>query len=95
MIFRQDYINAITPFIDKKIVKILTGVRRCGKSTIFEMIKEELIKRKVPQQNIISKNYTDIYFDKNFTEKDMFDDIKKSITTKEKYYLLLPNYIYH
>ena len=89
MIFRQDYINAITPFIDKKIVKILSGIRRCGKSTIFEMIKEELIKRKVPLKNIISKNYTDISFDKNFTEKDMFEDIKKSITTKEKYYLLL------
>lgn len=89
MIFRQDYINAITPFIDKKIVKILAGVRRCGKTTIFEMIKNELLKRKVPEINIISKNYTDIFFDKNFTEKDMFDDIKKSITTKEKYYLLL------
>ena len=89
MIFRQDYINAITPFIDKKVVKILAGIRRCGKSTIFEMIKEELIKRKVPLKNIIAKNYTDISFDKIFTEKDMFDDIKKSITTKEKYYLLL------
>lgn len=89
MIFRQDYINAITPFIDKNIVKILAGVRRCGKSTIFEMIKEELLKRNVSPQNIISKNYTDISFDKNFTEKDMFDDIKKSITPKEKYYLLL------
>ena len=89
MIFRQDYIKAITPFIDKKIIKILTGVRRCGKSTIFEMIKEELIKRKVPEKNIITKNYTDINFDKSFTDKDMFNDIKKAITTKEKYYLLL------
>lgn len=41
MIIRNDYIKAVEPFIDKPVVKILTGVRRCGKSTIFRMIKEE------------------------------------------------------
>ena len=45
MIFRPDYIEAIIPFIDKPVVKILSGVRRCGKSTIFEMLQEELIRR--------------------------------------------------
>ncbi len=37
MIFRPNYIEKIAPFIDKPLVKILTGIRRCGKSTIFEM----------------------------------------------------------
>ena len=45
MIIRPDYIRAIEPFIDVPIVKILTGVRRCGKSTILEMIQEELLKK--------------------------------------------------
>ena len=45
MIVRPDYIRAITPFIDQPLVKILAGVRRCGKSTIFEMIVDELLSR--------------------------------------------------
>ena len=39
MIIRSDYIEAIKPFIDKPLVKILAGIRRCGKSTIFDMIR--------------------------------------------------------
>ena len=45
MINRPDYIEAIEPFIDKPLVKILAGVRRCGKSTIFAMLKEEFLRR--------------------------------------------------
>ena len=47
MINRPDYIAAIGPFIDKPLVKILAGIRRCGKSTIFEMLREELLRRDV------------------------------------------------
>ena len=45
MIYRPDYIKAIKPFINQPIVKILPGVRRSGKSTIFKMIKDELKNR--------------------------------------------------
>ena len=60
MIDRPDYINAITPFIDKPLVKILAGIRRCGKSTIFEMLKLELLKRGVSEGNIIQKECTEM-----------------------------------
>ena len=40
MILRPSYIEAIAPFIDQPLVKILAGVRRCGKSTIFEMLAD-------------------------------------------------------
>ena len=49
MINRPGYIAAIAPFIDQPLVKILAGVRRCGKSTIFEMLKEEFLRRGIPQ----------------------------------------------
>ena len=45
MILRPSYIEAIAPFIDQPLVKILAGVRRCGKSTIFEMLADELRRR--------------------------------------------------
>ena len=44
MILRPDYIEAVKPFMDAPLVKILTGVRRCGKSTIFEMIRQNYLK---------------------------------------------------
>ena len=58
MIYRTDYIKAIAPFIDKPIVKILAGIRRAGKSTIFEMLRQELLRRGVPDGRIISRRYT-------------------------------------
>ena len=61
MIIRPDYIQAITPFIDQPLVKILAGVRRCGKSTIFEMLAEELRSRGIPDDHIIQKRYTGGY----------------------------------
>ena len=60
MILRPDYIEAVKPFMDAPLVKILTGVRRCGKSTIFEMIKVELLSRNVPESCIIMKRYTEM-----------------------------------
>ena len=53
MILRPDYIEAVKPFMDAPLVKILTGVRRCGKSTIFEMIRQELLERGIPEDHII------------------------------------------
>ena len=62
MILRSDYIEAVKPFMDAPLVKILTGVRRCGKSTIFEMIRQELLERGIPEDHIIMKKiYRDGY----------------------------------
>ena len=73
MILRPDYIQAIRPFIDKPLVKILAGVRRCGKSTIFEMLREELLRRGVPAERILSKRYTEMDIPENITAKQMYD----------------------
>ena len=62
MILRPDYIEAVKPFMDAPLVKILTGVRRCGKSTIFEMIRQELLERGIPEDHIIMKKYTEQRF---------------------------------
>ena len=60
MIKRPDYINEISKFIDVPLVKILAGVRRCGKSTILDMMKEELLARGVRSECIISRKYNEI-----------------------------------
>ena len=89
MIFRSDYINAIRPFIDAPLVKILAGIRRCGKSTIFEMLKDELLSRGIPEDHIIQKRYTEMDIPENITAKQMHDELISAIEGKGRCYLLL------
>lgn len=58
MIIRPDYMEELKPFIDIKLVKILAGIRRCGKSTILEMLKLELLNRGIDESHIITRKYT-------------------------------------
>ena len=67
MIDRPEYINAVKPFMGKPLVKILAGIRRSGKSTIFEMLKVEMLKRKIPEDAIIHKRYTEMDIPQNIT----------------------------
>ena len=89
MIFRPNYMQAIKAFKDKPLVKILTGIRRCGKSTIFLMLKEELIKEGVSEEDIIEKRYTDMDIPENITAKQMYDELIEAIGDKKHCYLLL------
>ena len=89
MINRPDYIKAIEPFINKPLVKILAGVRRCGKSTILEMIKEELLRRGVCEDNIICKRYTEMDIPDDITAKQMYDELLAAMKEKGTCYLLL------
>lgn len=89
MIFRPDYIKAVEPFIDAPIVKILTGVRRCGKSTIFQMIKQELLKRNIAPDHIIMKRYTEMDIPDSITAKQMYDELISKVQDDGRYYFLL------
>ena len=89
MIVRPDYIRAVTPFIDQPLVKILAGVRRCGKSTIFEMLAEELQSRGIPKDHIILKRYTEMDIPENISAIDMYRELLGRMQGKGRCYLLL------
>ena len=89
MILRPDYIKAILPFVDAPLVKLLSGVRRCGKSTILEMMKEEFQKRGIASGSIITRNYASAKFDETFSSHDMYADLRSSIEGRGRCYLLL------
>ena len=89
MINRPDYIEALEPFIDKPLVKILAGVRRCGKSTIFEMLKEDFLRRGVSMDHIICKRYTEMDIPESITAKQMYDELTAAMLGKGHCYLLL------
>lgn len=89
MILRPDYIEAVKPFMDVPLVKILTGVRRCGKSTIFEMIRQELLERGIPEDHIIMKKYTEMDIPDTITAKQMYDELVSRVEDDKRYYFLL------
>ena len=89
MILRPDYIEAVKPFMDAPLVKILTGVRRCGKSTIFEMIRQELLDRGIPEDHIIMKKYTEMDIPDTITAKQMYDELVSRVEDDKRYYFLL------
>lgn len=89
MILRPDYIEAVKPFMDAPLVKILTGVRRCGKSTIFEMIRQELLERGIPEDHIVIKKYTEMDIPDTITAKQMYDELVSRVEDDKRYYFLL------
>lgn len=89
MILRPQYIEQLRKYRDISLVKILVGVRRCGKSTILEMLREDLIKSGIADNHIIFKSYTSEELDSDITDKQMYDDITSEIIDDDKYYILL------
>lgn len=89
MINSPDYIREITPFIDKPLVKILSGVRRCGKSTIFEILHDELIRDGVPADSIITMRYTEMDIPEDLSAKQMYDELIAAMGDCSRRYLPL------
>lgn len=89
MILRPYYMNILKTYRDVPLVKILAGIRRCGKSTILEMLQQDLIQSGISEDHIISMRYTSEDFEDGMTDKDMYKSIKEKMIDQEPYYLLL------
>lgn len=89
MIYRKLYMDQIIPFIDTPFVKILTGVRRCGKSTIMEMIKEELLRKGILEDQIFSYRFDSLEYEEIDNAKKLYNAIKEKNDGKRKMYLFL------
>lgn len=89
MIVRPQYMNMLKTYRDVPLVKILAGIRRCGKSTILEMLREDLLESGIAPENIISMRYTSEDYDDGMTDKVMYQNLKKQMSDGGRYYLLL------
>lgn len=87
MIIREKYLSKIRPFYEQDLIKVIIGMRRCGKSILLQQIIAELKERNIPETQIIYMNFEleDYSFIKN--DQDLNTYIIKKITNKEKYYL--------
>lgn len=77
MIKREMYMSRIRPFIGTELIKVMTGIRRCGKSVMLELIKQELIERGINSSQLISINFEDMNYAHLLTAKALHDEITK------------------
>lgn len=89
MIKRPLYTEKIMAYMDAPFVKILTGVRRCGKSTILKMLMEELRQRDIAESQILNYNFDSLEHETLKTSKALFAEIKKHLSVVGKTYLFL------
>ena len=78
MLKREMYLSRIRGFYDSDLVKILVGIRRCGKSVILEQIVDEIKKRKVDDNHIIYVNFEYVEFEDLKDYKKLNEYIKKN-----------------
>ncbi len=91
-LFRLQFIENLKRFKDENIIKILCGVRRCGKSTILKTYRLELLSMGIADKNIVVRKYSDMKYQDEFDNKSMYGDLLSSINSadkNQKVYLLL------
>jgi hypothetical protein len=89
MIQRELYLQQIRPFIEKPFVKVLTGIRRCGKSSILMMVKDELQNSGIAPQNILYINFENLDFVDLDTAEELHKYVKAHMMEESRYYILL------
>lgn len=88
MIYRPIYVEKIMAYTDTPFVKILTGVRRCGKSTILKMIMDKLRERGISESRIVSYRFDSMEYE-DMTAKQMYAELKGRIDPNGKTYFFL------
>lgn len=87
---RDFYLDQLISFKDKPLIKVITGIRRCGKSTLLSLFKNHLINSGVPENQIIRMNFESFEFDEITSYKALHTHLKIHLkNSKDKYYILL------
>ena len=89
MIKREIYIDRIKPFINKDIIKVLTGIRRSGKSFMLKLIMEELEKNGIDKEKFININFENLKYKNLCTAESLNNFILSKAKKNERYYLFL------
>ena len=88
MIDRPLYTQKIMEYVDTPFIKILTGIRRCGKSTILKLIMQKLRERGIEEEQIVSYRFDSMEYD-GYTAQQMYQKLKSSLQPDKRTYLFL------
>lgn len=84
---RNDYLQKLWTLKDKQIIKVLTGIRRCGKSTLLEQFRAELLAKGIEEQQIIFINFEDFKFKKLQNPEEFYNYVSNLLLPDKKMYL--------
>ena len=89
MIKRTGYLNQLISFRDKQLIKVVTGIRRCGKSTLLDLFRAELLESGVNDDQIITVNFEDAEFEELMNRKALYAYIKERLASNKMNYIFL------
>lgn len=89
MIERKEYLEKLIGFKDKHLIKIITGIRRCGKSTLFEIFQNYLFENNVDKSQIITINFEDVDYEELTNYKALYDYISSRLIPDKMNYIFL------
>ncbi len=89
MIKRNEYLEKLNRFKDKQLIKVVTGIRRCGKSTLLEMYKDTLLDNGIEENQIISINLEDLKYSFITDYLVLYNYINDMLTDDKKYYIFI------
>ena len=89
MIERKEYLELLKRFKDKELIKVITGLRRCGKSTLLEIYKEDLLKNGVDEEQIISINLEDLKYNFINDYMSLYNYIIEKLNEKRMNYIFI------
>ena len=89
MITRQNYLDNLIRFKDKQLIKVVTGVRRCGKSTLFELYQAYLLENGIEPEQIININLEDGLYADILTSRELYALVNKKLCKEKKNYIFL------
>jgi len=89
MIDRNLYIKKLKSFQNKQLIKVITGIRRCGKSTLLQIFQDQLLQNNINKKQIISINFENPDFDNLLNYKDLYRYIDKKLDKNKMNYIFL------
>ena len=95
MIRRDLYLNSILPFIDKPVIKVITEIRRSGKSEILKMMHNELLERGIQESHIIYMNFESFKWEKQKNAASLYAYMEQNINNQFTSSLRTPNLLRH
>lgn len=88
-LLRENYMRMIRPYYEADLIKVITGVRRAGKSVILESIRDELSASGISDDHLIYINLEDLDYEGIRTAQDLNREVKTFITDADRYYLFI------
>ena len=89
MVQRKEYLDKLISWKDEQVIKVVTGIRRCGKSTLFELYREYLRRSGVSDKQIVTVNFEDLENEWLLDYKVLYDYLVKQLCNGEKTYIFL------